>query len=39
VKAIAAGAVYGFVLCFTFTLAGYGGAAPAITRVPFFIVL
>ena len=37
--AIGAGAVYGFVLCFTFTLVGYAGAAPAITRVPFFTVL
>src|SRR6266699_194880 len=34
-----AGAVYGFVLCFVFTLAGYGGAAPAITRLPFFTAL
>src|SRR5437879_7551495 len=37
--AVTAGAVYGFVLCFAFTLASYGGAAPAITRVPFFTVL
>src|SRR5207237_906870 len=37
--AVTAGAVYGFVLCFVFTLATYGGAAPAITRVPFFTVL
>src|SRR6266568_3034333 len=34
-----AGALYGFVLCFVFTLASYGGAAPAITRIPFFSVL
>ena len=34
-----AGALYGFVLCFVFTLAGYGGAAPAITRLPFFTAL
>src|SRR2546426_11484062 len=34
-----AGALYGFVLCFVFTLASYGGAAPAITRIPFFTVL
>src|SRR5207244_6397133 len=37
--AMVAGALYGFVLCFVFTLATYGGAAPAITRVPFFPVL
>ena len=37
--AMVAGALYGFVLCFVFTLATYGGAAPAITRVPFFTVL
>src|SRR5437773_3901245 len=34
VGAVTAGAGYGFVLCFVFTLASYGGAAPAITRVP-----
>ena len=34
-----AGALYGFVLCFVFTLATYGGAAPAITRVPFVTAL
>src|SRR5437899_10440452 len=37
--AVVAGALYGFVLCFVFTLATYGGAAPAITLVPFFEVL
>src|SRR5207248_8639036 len=37
--AVTAGAGYGFVLCFVFTLASYGGAAPAFTRVPFFTVL
>ena len=37
--AVTAGAVYGFVLCFVFTLASYGGAAPAITRIPFFTAL
>src|SRR6266567_1034733 len=37
--AVVAGALYGFVLCFVFTLATYGGAAPAITRVPFFTAL
>src|SRR5438046_9981556 len=35
-RATIAGALYGFVLCFVFTLAGYGGAAPTITRLPFF---
>src|SRR5205814_2945598 len=37
--AVTAGAGYGFVLCFVFTLVSYGGAAPAITRIPFFTVL
>src|SRR6266513_5125738 len=37
--AVIAGAGYGFVLCFVFTLASYGGAAPPITRVPFFTAL
>jgi len=39
--AVVAGALYGFVLCFVFTLATYtyGGPAPAITRVAFFTVL
>jgi len=39
IRAVVAGALYGFVLCFVFTLAGYGGTAPAISRVPFFTVL
>ena len=38
-RALIAGAVYGFALCFVFTLAGYGGAAPAISRIPFFTAL
>ena len=38
-QAIIAGALYGFVLCFMFTLLGYGGAAPLLRRVPFFTVL
>src|SRR5205814_7096000 len=33
-RATIAGALYGFVLCFVFTLAGYGGAGPAITLLP-----
>src|SRR2546426_3561635 len=36
--AASAGALYGFVLCFVFTLAGYGGAAPPLTPPPFFSV-
>ncbi len=36
--AMLAGAAYGFALCFVFTLAGYKGAAPTVTRVPFFAV-
>jgi len=38
-EAATAGALYGFVLCFTFTLAGYTGAAPVVSRVPFFTLL
>ena len=38
-EAAIAGALYGFVLCFTFTLAGYAGAAPVVSRVPFFTLL
>src|SRR2546430_17222830 len=34
--AVTAGAVYGFVLCFVFTLATYGGKAPALPRVTVF---
>src|SRR2546427_6267393 len=34
--AASAGALYGFVLCFVFTLAGYGGGAPALTPLPLF---
>src|SRR5204862_8045526 len=37
--AVVGGALYGFVLCFVFTLATYGGATPAMTRVPFLTVL
>jgi hypothetical protein len=38
-QAAIAGAVYGFVLCFVFTLIGYTGAASIVSRVPFFTVL
>ena len=37
--AVVAGALYGFVLCFVFTLATYCGSAPPITRVTFFTAL
>src|SRR3989442_7366052 len=37
--AVIAGGGYGFVLCFVFTLASYGGPTPAIPPVPFFTVL
>src|SRR5256884_9975231 len=37
--AVVAGALYGFVLCFVFTLATYGGAAPAGPRGPLFTAL
>jgi hypothetical protein len=33
------GALYGFVLSFAFMCAGYHGAAPLLTRVPFFLLL
>src|SRR5947207_1448400 len=36
--AVVAGALYGFVLCFVFTLATYGGAAAASRRLPFLTV-
>src|SRR5206468_12488499 len=38
-RATIAGALYGFVLCFVFTLAGYGGAAPPISHRPLFTAL
>jgi hypothetical protein len=38
-QAMIAGALYGFVVCFMFTLLGYGGTAPLIRRVPFFTAL
>lgn len=34
-----AGALYGFALSFVFMLAGYTGAAPLTTRIPFFALL
>jgi hypothetical protein len=37
--AIANGALYGFLLAFTFMLAGYTGSAPVFTRLPFFALL
>ena len=38
-QAIAAGAVYGFVLGFSFAAFGYGGAEQIGSRVPFFALL
>ena len=38
-QALAGGAAYGFVLGFTFTAAGYGGADPPLSKIPFFAVL
>ena len=38
-EAVAAGALYGFVLCFSFVAAGYAGAAPVLSRVPFFSLI
>ena len=38
-EAIATGALYGFLLAFSFMVAGYQGAAPILTRVPFFAIL
>ena len=37
--AMLAGALYGFILSFVFMLAGYTGAAPVATRIPFFALL
>ncbi len=38
-EALWSGAVYGFLLAFSFMLAGYQGAAPMLTRLPFFSIL
>lgn len=38
-EALAAGAVYGFVLGFTFMVAGYSGADPVAGKLPFFAVI
>lgn len=38
-SALLAGALYGFALSVVFLLAGYTGAAPVATRVPFFALL
>ena len=38
-EAIAIGALYGFLLAFSFMLAGYQGTAPVLTRLPFFALL
>jgi hypothetical protein len=33
------GALYGFALCFSFMIAGYDGATPLVTRLPFFTLV
>jgi hypothetical protein len=38
-QAFAIGALYGFLLAFSFMMAGYGGSAPMFTRLPFFAIL
>jgi predicted nucleotidyltransferase len=35
-EAIAVGALYGFLLAFSFMMSGYQGSAPVLTRLPFF---
>ena len=38
-QAIYVGALYGFLLAFSFMAAGYQGSAPILSRVPFFTAL
>lgn len=38
-RATLVGAIYGFVLCFTFMFAGYNGTPPAISHTPFFALI
>ena len=38
-EALAAGAVYGFALGFSFTASGYAGADPILGKLPFFALL
>jgi hypothetical protein len=38
-KAIVTGALYGFLLVFSFMIAGYGGSASLLSRLPFFAIL
>jgi len=38
-QATGLGALYGFLIAFTFMAAGYQGAAPILSRVPFFAIL
>ena len=33
------GAIFGFILCFTFMMAGYSGKASILSRVPFFAII
>jgi hypothetical protein len=37
-QALVGGAAYGFVVGFTFTAAGYGGADPLFSKIPFFAI-
>ena len=38
-EAVPIGALYGFLVAFTFMAAGYQGSAPILTRLPFFAIL
>ena len=38
-EAVSIGALYGFLVAFTFMAAGYQGSAPILTRLPFFAIL
>jgi hypothetical protein len=38
-EAAGLGALYGFLIAFTFMVTGYQGAAPILSRVPFFAIL
>ena len=33
------GAIYGFMMSFSFMVKGYSGIAPLVTRIPFFAIL
>ena len=38
-ETIAIGALYGFLLAFSFMMSGYQGSVPVLTRLPFFAIL